>query len=510
VTGPLPATGPVLGPAAARLGRDDDDRAEFWAVMIARVVIGLYLLELLVNLTRPRLAPNEPALTILARPPEVPGSVGRLLSLPRLVFWALLAGIVAAVVLQAVAGIRARRGAQTMVLTWATLAVLLGAFTLIPVTVLGSYPLATLACVPSSAFVLWLLHRVQWFARMPVPVLLAGFGWGALVAWGLARACSGLAFGAVYAHLATDATGGTDLAALLRAQYRVLDFLVLHLSLVGVLAEAAGVVLLLILLRRRVVDVVSGLVLGAAVGLGYNFTESVVFVKLFGSLSAINGATPGFEYWIRQSVTLLGGQVAFGAVLGAALGVAAGLRQRRQRALVGGAGVLAALGGWVGTEMLAAWLWHLARPHVRVGGAFDTLVVSPGLVLLVQAPFIVLYLLLLRSGLQARAAAVRDAVSAEVAGGGAITPPERAFLVDRQLRLWALASVWRQYGRGAALALRRVQAAQLELAGWRWQRERYAAAADPEADRRIEELRTRVYQLKARLGRVVSPAAGVR
>jgi hypothetical protein len=131
-------------------------------------------------------------------------------------------------------------------------------------------------------------------------------------------------------------------------------------------------------------------------------------------------------------------------------------------------------------------------------------------VLLVQAPFIVLYLLLLRSGLQARAAAARDAVSAEVAAGGAITPPERPFLVDRRLRLWALASVWRQYGRGAALALRRVQTAQLELAGWRWQRERHAATAYPDADRRIEELRTTVYQSKARLGAGVGPAAGVR
>jgi hypothetical protein len=496
VTGPPPATGQVAWPQAVPAERDDD-RAEFLVLLIARVTIGLYLLELVLNLTRPRRGPNEPTVTILARVPDVPGSLGRLLSLPRLVFWVLLAGIVAAVVLQAVAGVRARRGAPTMTLTWATLAVLLGGFALIPLTILGSYPLATLACVPSTAFVLWLLHRVQRFARMPVPALLAAFGWGALIAWGLARACSGLAFGVVNAHLAA---GGTDLAAQLRAQYRVLGFLVLHLSLVGVLAEAAGVMLLLVLLRRRVVDVVTGLVLGAAVGLGYNFTESVVFIKLFGSLSAINGATSGFEYWIRQSITLLGWHVAFGAVLGAALGIAAGLRQRRERALVGAAGVLAALGGSIGTEVLAAWLWHLARPHVHVGGAYDTLVVSPGLVLLVQVPFIVLYLLLLRSGLRARAAAAREAVSAEVAPGGAITPPEWPFLVDPRLRLWALVSVWRAYGRDAALALRRVQAAQLDLTGWRWQRERYAPAVDPGADRRTEELRAKVFQMKAELG----------
>lgn len=513
VTGPLPATGPAAGPArgpahgpvsapgTAPVGRDDDDRAEFWALLVARATIGLYLLELLLNLTRPRRAPNEPTLTILAAPPDVPGSLGRLLAGPRLVFWFLLAGIVAAVVLQAVAGVRARRGGRTTVLTWATLAVLVGAFALLPLTVLGSYPLVALACVPSSAFVLWLLHRVQRFARIGVPALLAAFGWGALIAWGLARACSGLAFGVVNAHLAPTGTsaGLTGLTAQLKAQYRVLDFLVLHLSLVAVLAEAAGIMLVLILLRRRVVDLVTGLVIGAAVGLGYNFTESVLFIKLYGSLSAINGATPGFEYWIRQSATLLGGQVAFGAVLGAALGAAAGLRERRQRMQVGLAGVLAALGGSIGTEVVAAWLWHLARPHVRVGSAFDTLVVSPGLVLLVQAPFIVLYLLLLRSGLRARTAAARAAVSAEVVPGGAITPPEWPFLVDPRLRLWALTSVWRRYGRDAALALRRVQVAQLDLAGWRWQRGRYPAA-DPDADRRSEQLRRTVYESKARLG----------
>jgi RsiW-degrading membrane proteinase PrsW (M82 family) len=492
---------------SGRIAALRDDRAEFWALLVARATIGLYLLELVLNLTRPKRAPNEPALTILAKPPDVPGSLGRLLSTPRLVFWFLITGIIAAVLLQAVAGVRARRGADTIALTWATLAVLVGAFALIPLTVLGSYPLVTLACVPSSAFVLWLLHRVQRFGRMPVPALLAAFGWGALIAWGLGRACSGLVFGVLNAHLATPTVNPdnplsalTALADQVRRQYRVLDLLVLHLLLVSVLAEAAGIMLLLILLRRRVVDVVTGLVVGAAVGLGYTFTESVLFIKLYGSLSGITGASSGFEYWIRQSVTLLTGQVAIGAVLGAAFGIAAGLRDRGQRVRVAAAGVLAALGGAVGVEVVAAWLSHLVRPHIRVGGALDTLVVSPGLVLLVEAPFAVVAVLLLRSGVRARAAAAREAVSVEVAAGGAITQPEWPFLADPRLRLWALVSVWRRYGRDTALALRRLQTAQLDLAAWRWQQERYAAATDPDTTRRGEQLRTRVYEAKARLG----------
>ena len=51
------------------------------ALLIARLVIGLYLVELLLNLTRPHVLPNEPTLSIFQRLPKTSGSFGRLLSI---------------------------------------------------------------------------------------------------------------------------------------------------------------------------------------------------------------------------------------------------------------------------------------------------------------------------------------------------------------------------------------------------------------------------------------------
>jgi RsiW-degrading membrane proteinase PrsW (M82 family) len=497
MTASLPAGGaaPTM-PAGPPV--DDGGSAADRALLLARLAVGVYLLELLLNLARPRLQPNEPTLTILAPRPPISGSVGRLLSLPRAVFWTVLAGIAIGLVIQVVAAARYRGGRRPPAVTWATLAALLGPFALIPLVVLGNYPAVALACVPATAFVLWLLHHAQRFARMRAAVLLAAFGWGALIASGFTRACSGLAFGAINAY-ATKGVGA-DLPGLLRAQYRVVDLLVLHLSMVGGLAEAAGVLILLALFRHRVTDVVTGLMLGAAIGLGFAFSESILFIKLFGSLAELNGATPGFEYWIRQSVGLLAGQVTFGAVLGAGLGVAAQLPRGRQRFWVGAAGVLAAIGGTAGNEVLAAWLSRGVHEHVRQGGAFDTLVVSPGLWLLVPAPFLVLAVVLLRSGRRVRGQAAQAAVWAEAgAGAGTVTAQEAPFLADPELRLWSLAGTWRRYGRGTALALNRLQNAQLDLAGWRWQRQRAGQPAEPGQDGEGDELRAKVLRLKEQL-----------
>ncbi|MBT2408516.1 MULTISPECIES: PrsW family glutamic-type intramembrane protease [unclassified Streptomyces] len=504
----------------------DDALARGWALLIARLVIALYLVELLLNITRPHLLPDEPAVSIFYELPKSIsqqmnrgpfGSLDRLLSMPRMVFWAVMAGIVVGALLQVFAMITRPAGRRAVVLTWATLVALLGPFALMGLAVLATYPLTALACVPSTAFVLWLLHHGQRFARLPLSVLLTAFGWGAFIVFGLGRAYSGLAFATVYGYLLKDPGSPADLTAPLQGLYRVIDFLILHLSVVNVLLVAAGVVMILLLFRHRVTDTVTGLVLGAAVGLGYTFVESVLFIRLYGAMSSFTGATGGFEYWIRQSIGLLGGQVACGALLGAGLGLAAQTRQRRRRALIAGAALVAAVGGAVATEILSAWLSHLVGDHIEVGSAFDTLVVSPLLWLLPQAPFIVLAVLLLMTGRRARALAAQVALSAEAAEGGAITPGEAPFLTNPALRFWALAGTWRWYGRNAALALLRLQSAQLDLAGWRLQQQAAPVdnaagvadagdvadaddmvdAADVASREKGEQLRAKVMRLKA-------------
>ncbi|MFD5510704.1 PrsW family glutamic-type intramembrane protease [Streptomyces sp. NPDC127051] len=469
----------------------DDRAATARALLIARGAIALYLVELLGNLTRHRLLPDEPALSIfyklpseLAGMPGFSGSLDRVLSMPRAVFWSVLAGIVAGVLIQVFVAVTRQPDRRAAVLTWVTLGLLLLPFGLIPLVVVVEYFPVTLACLPSTAFVLLLLRAGVRFARVPLAALLAAFGWGALIVFGLGRAYTSLAFATINGYLSPS---GSDLGQFTRNQFRTIDLVIVHLGVVNALVIAAGVLLLLLLFRYRVTDAVTGLTLGAAVGLGYSFVESVLFIKIYGSFGSFFGTTGGFEYWIRQSVGLLGGQVAFGALLGAGLALAA---RARRRALVATAALVAAAGGATAAETLSGWLSSQLRDQVDTGSALDTLVVSPLLWLLPQLPFMALAVVLLVLGLRERGTALRAATAAEVATGSpAVTRAEEPVLVSPTLRFWAVASTGRRYGRQAALRLHRLQSAQLELVSLRVQE-------DPDLEPQGDELRARILRLK--------------
>ncbi|MCX5215203.1 PrsW family intramembrane metalloprotease [Kitasatospora sp. NBC_00240] len=469
------------------------------ALLIARGAIALYLVELVGNLTRPRLLPDEPSLSIFYKMPsdltEMPGfsdSFEKLMAMPSAVFWTVLAGIAAGVLIQLFVAVTRQPDRRAALLTWVTLGLLLLPFGLIPLVVVVEYFPLTLACLPSTAFVLLLLRSGVRFARVPLAALLAAFGWGALIVFGLGRAYTGLAFATISGYMIPKdylhpAGGDLDLSQFLRSMYRTIDLVIVHLGVVNALVVAAGVLMLLLLFRHRITDTVTGLTLGAAVGLGYSFVESILFIKIYGSFGSILGTTGGFEYWIRQSIGLLGGQVAFGAVVGAGLTLAA---RSQRRVLVASAALVAAIGGATATETLSGWLSGRLAGQVDTGSALDTLVVSPLLWLLPQLPFIALAVMLLVLGLRERAVTLRAAAASEAATGHlAITPAEELVLISPTLRLWALVRTWRRHGRGTALHLHRLQTAQLDLASWR-------AQNDPDLEAQGDELRTRVLQLK--------------
>ncbi|MFB4304195.1 hypothetical protein [Actinomadura sp. NTSP31] len=69
-------TAPVAADGVRAAIRDtvrDDVAARARALLVARLAIALYLVELLLNLLRPHVLPNEPALSIFQR---LPGSDG--------------------------------------------------------------------------------------------------------------------------------------------------------------------------------------------------------------------------------------------------------------------------------------------------------------------------------------------------------------------------------------------------------------------------------------------------
>lgn len=482
---------PSLSSLALRIDRQVRARA----LLIARLAIALYIVELALNLARPHVLPDEPTLSIfykmpaeLSKMPGFSGAYSQLLSMPEAVFWTVLAGIGAAVLLQVLGAVLRPNERRSGLLTWLTLGCLFLPFGLISaMVVVGFFPTA-LACLPSTAFVLLLLYGGVRFGRVPGAALLTAFGWGALIVFGFGRACSGLAFGTINGYLGK--TSGTDINAMLKNTNEMINLVVVHLGILDALAIGAGVALLLLLFRYRVTDTVTGLTLGAAVGLGYSFVESILFIQIYGSLGSALGSSGGFEYWIRQSIGLLGGQVAFGALLGAGFVLAA---KSRRRVLVSGLSLLAAGGGSVGAETLSGWISARLASHVTSGGALDTLVVSPFLWLLPQLPFIGLAVALLVVGLRERAPLLRDALDAEAAAGVAITPVELAVLASPAQRFGALASTWRWYGRASALTLHRLQSAQLDLASWHVQKD---PDGDPAVTSQGDELRARVLRLK--------------
>ncbi|MFF2620139.1 PrsW family glutamic-type intramembrane protease [Kitasatospora sp. NPDC058046] len=479
----------------------DDRAATARALLIARGAIALYLVELVANLTRPRLQPDEPSLSIFYRMPsgitKMPGlsdSFEKLMAMPVAVFWTVLAGIAAGVLIQVFVAVTRQPDRRAAVLTWVTLGLLLLPFGLIPLVVMIEYLPVTLACLPSTAFVLLLLRGGVRFARVPLAALLAAFGWGALIVFGLGRAYTGLAFATISGYMIPkdylNPSGGDlslGLGRFTASIFRSIDLVVVHLGVVNVLVVAAGVLMLLLLFRHHITDTVTGLTLGAAVGLGYSFVESILFIKIYGTFGSVLGTTGGFEYWIRQSIGLLGGQVALGAVLGAGLTLAA---RAQRRALVASAALVAAIGGATAAETLSGWLSGRIGGQVETGSALDTLVVSPLIWLLPQLPFIALAVVLLVLGLRERAVMLRAAAAAETATGrAAITPTEEPVLVSPAQRLWVVAGTWRRHGAGTALRLHRLQSAQLELASW-W------AQNDPDLEPQGDELRARVLRLK--------------
>jgi RsiW-degrading membrane proteinase PrsW (M82 family) len=470
---------------------DRDRRAAArWAAYAGLGATVLFGLELLLNGTRPRLEPGEPWLSTLVTDPFVPDQA-RNVSL--IVLWSAALGVVTAAVL-AVLARAAGPGRRRTALTWGVAAALLVPYTFYAIAwVVMSWRPLTIACVPTTALALLVAHRSQKYARVPVPALLCALGWGALVAAGIAGTTNDLGAGTAsgYVFRQAQADIGVNPARLLGIQRDLQHALGAHAGFVEELAKGAGILLILLWLRGRGADLVAGVVIGAATGLGFNLSETVLYMGQNGGLAE------GFQFWIRQSATLAGSHTAFSAMVGAGLGAAVWATDRRSRLLCAGGGLLAGIGGHVASDTLPGWIGHLTRGWVAFGGTLDTLLVSPLQVLVIQIPFIAVYVLLLRQGVRAQAAAFGALLEQEVATGyGTVTAPELPVLLNPAVRLWTLVRAWRRYGPRRAVGLGKLQGAQLELARWRWWRATahgMAAGDDTEGAR----LRGRVLWLKA-------------
>jgi protease PrsW len=447
------------------------------------IVAGLmslgYGLEMVIDLLRPNVA--DPV--IAASSPVSPLS-SHADWLTRATFWLVLASWLVALV--AVATVVVRRRARidlgracrrVRILQVVTAAALLLPFVFFPVVALVIDRTAALVCVPSTAFALWGVRRMQRYRRIPVWLLLAAAGWGIFIASGFAGAMNGWAAGYTsnYFYNAGDP---------FRSYRDTWTGMFANAAIVEELGKAAGVAMVYVLLRRYVDDVVSGIVLGAAVGLGFNFTETIAYMGQHG------GSNAAFQYWMRQSVGLMAAHTVFTATVGAAVGAARQLPSRRTRRLVVACGLLAAIGGHFASDVILQWFSRISPQWLAPGTAFHILITSPLLLLTMQGPYLVLlYVLLLRNGQRNQTAAITTGLHAEAhSGAGAVTEAEMPVLLNPAKRLWLQITVLRRYGPAAYRALARLHAAQYDLANQRWHQTRNEADDHATPEQELREL----------------------
>ncbi|WP_078871793.1 PrsW family intramembrane metalloprotease [Streptomyces sp. NRRL S-337] len=347
-----------------------------------------------------------------------------------------------------------------------------------------------LLCLPSTAYALWLIHRMQRYARLPARVLLVMAGWGAVVGGGFGGSMNQWWLDYAYNYL-SPGPGHLMPLDLARLKLDVTSGSLLSAGLFEELGKGAGVALAYLLLRRHIDNIVSGIVLGAASGVGFNLTESAQY------MAAHDAANASTQYFLRQSLGLMAAHVAFTAAIGAGFGIARQLKERRARRTAIVCGFAIAIAGHFANDVFFTAFSRVKDQWFSPGPTVDLLVLTPLAFLLLQGPLVLLYLVLLRRGTQDQAAALAVELRAEAATGhGAVTADEVPVLLSPPRRFYLRLRALRRHGITAYHHLGRLYDAQLRLGMTRWHRSR--DEYDPHtADAPAEDaLRRRIAGLK--------------
>jgi RsiW-degrading membrane proteinase PrsW (M82 family) len=471
------------------------DRAARCLLVIAGLMSAAYAVQVLIDLGRPKVDPEEPAIGLL-------GDLWP--ALPKVVFWATIAAWALALAIAMAALIRWRRAEPGPVAGsgWAAAfpwrvrlllaVVLLLPFTMYPIATAFGHVVTLLVCLPSTFLALWGVQRTQRYRRVPVALVLAVFAWGAVIGTGF-----GGAMNIWVLEYGTGYFGGSG--NLLQVLHKVHTAGFLSAGVCEELGKGAGIALAYLLFRRYFDGVVSGVVLGAAAGLGFNLVESVEY------MSAFHGASAQFQYWMRQSVGLMAAHTAFSATVGAGFGVARQLAEPRLRRIAIASGFIGAAGGHFANDALLSWYGQAHTGWFKASPAVDILVMQPLALAVLQGPFVVLYVLMLRRGLASEGAWLGEELRAEArAGLGAVAEQDVPVLLNPGRRLWLRVTALRRYGWPAYRALGRLHAAQFDLAARRWHRAR-GELDDPVPDE--EALRGVVARRRSELAAALPAAA---
>src|ERR1700704_3556001 len=269
--------------------------------------------------------------------------------------------------------------------------------------------ICALACIPTTAFGLVFVRRMDRNEKEPWRLVLVAAAWGAIVATSLV----------IWGESLWEATAvrtlvpgpGLDASTAFSA------------GLLEELAKGVAVVLLFLVMRNDFDDVVDGIVYGAAVGLGFNFMESVTYMTNLYAIFSPEGFgayAAGFQWYARQVLGLFFGHATYTALIGAGIGIARQMPGRRQKVIA-----IAAHFSW------DAWL-----AFFPIEGSALGLIEIHLRTLIMTGPFTAAVIALLLAGLQFEGKALAEQFRKEAAeGAGAILPAEVPILVSPWQRL---------------------------------------------------------------------------
>jgi RsiW-degrading membrane proteinase PrsW (M82 family) len=339
----------------------------------------------------------------------------------------------------------------------------------------GVAAVCALACLPTTAFGLFVVRRMDRNHKEPWRLVLVAAAWGAIVATSLV----------VWGETVWESS----------AQHTLVPGPGLDTSLAfmaGILEELAkgtAVLLLFLVMRNEFDDVVDGIVYGAAVGLGFNFLESISYMTNEYSIFQPEGfgaAAAGIQWYGRQVLGLFFGHATYTAYIGAGVGIARQMPGMRQKILAIVAGFIIAIAGHFSWDAWATFfpvdntIFGLVEIHLRT--------------LIMTGPFTAGVVALLIFGIRYEGQNLVEQMRKEAATGhGAILPEEIPILASPWRRLKQRMQALSRAGFRGYLKVSRLQTAQLDLAMERWHRERKEIDTPLEAE---QQLRQSVMQLR--------------
>ena len=339
----------------------------------------------------------------------------------------------------------------------------------------GVAAICALACLPTTGFGLFVVRRMDRNEKEPWRLVLVAAAWGAIVATSLV----------IWGESVWETTAqqslvpGPGLDASIAFTAGVLEEL----------AKGSAVVLLFLVMRDDFDDVVDGIVYGAAVGLGFNFMESMTYMTNLYAIfqpEGIGGFAAGFQWYARQVLGLFFGHATYTAFIGAGLGIARQLPSVRQKGFAIASGFIVAVAAHFSWD---AWLTFFPIPGTVFG-----LVAIHLRTLIMTGPFTAAVIALLLLGIRYEGQNLRDQFRKEAtSGGGAILSDEVAVLASPWQRLKQRLRAFNHGGFRAYFKIARLQSAQLDLAMERWHRERQEIDSPLEAE---DRLRARVLELR--------------